>query len=214
MKNILKRVTSSGKYIAEIDGLRFLAIFLVIIFHSNIWSDELYGAKKTTFWYMIDMGNIGVQFFFVISGFIISMPFIKSYCNSKKIDIKKYFLRRLTRLEPPYLIAILIYYLIAIFLSQRDFLILVTHYLATIFYLHGFLFDCRSIINSVAWSLEVEIQFYIIAPLVFYLFKIDNKKLLLFILATLTFLWPFLLNSIGMNYLNVLGYFHFFIAGA
>lgn len=87
-KGIFKRVTSSGNYIAEIDGFRFLAIFLVIIFHSNIWSDELHGINKSYLWKIIDMGNLGVQFFFVISGFIIAMPFIKNYSQNRDINIR------------------------------------------------------------------------------------------------------------------------------
>lgn len=117
MLNVFKRVTTSGKYIAEIDGLRFLAISLVILFHANIWSEELYGLEKNIFWKIIDMGNIGVQFFFVISGFIISMPFIKSNSSNSKISLKKYFKRRLTRLEPPYLIAMFAYYIILLLFS-------------------------------------------------------------------------------------------------
>ncbi len=83
MIHLFKRVTSSGKYIAEIDDLRFLAIFLVVLFLSNFWSSKICGNQKSTFWYIIDMGNIGVQLFFVISGFIIAMPFIKFFSNSK-----------------------------------------------------------------------------------------------------------------------------------
>ena len=212
--SIFKRVTSSGNYIAEIDGFRFLAIFLVIIFHSNIWSDELYGINKSYLWKIIDMGNIGVQFFFVISGFIIAMPFIKNYSQNRKVKISSYFKRRLTRLEPPYLIAMLGFYTIAIFLSSHSFGELLHHYLTTIFYSHGFIFDSRSLINSVSWSLEIEIQFYIIAPILFLIFKIKSKKLIIILLTIISVFWPLLFNTIGFNYLNLLGYFHYFTFGS
>ena len=213
-KGIFKRVTSSGNYIAEIDGFRFLAIFLVIIFHSNIWSDELHGINKSYLWKIIDMGNLGVQFFFVISGFIIAMPFIKNYSQNRDINIRLYFKRRLTRLEPPYLIAMLGFYIIAIFLSSHSFGKLLDHYLSTIFYSHGFIFGSRSLINSVAWSLEIEIQFYIIAPFLFLIFKIKSKKTIIIILTIISVFWPLLLNIIGFNYLNLLGHFHYFTFGA
>ncbi|MDA9201826.1 acyltransferase [Flavobacteriaceae bacterium] len=213
-KGAFKRTTSSGNYIAEIDGFRFLAIFLVIAFHNNIWSNELHGLNKSSFYKIIDMGNIGVQFFFVISGFIIAMPFIKSFTQNREINLGSYFLRRFTRLEPPYLIAMFGFYTAAFFLSTHNLDNLIKHYLATIIYSHGFIFDTRSLINSVSWSLEIEIQFYIIAPILFFIFKIKTKIIVITLLSIISVLWPLLFDIIGYNYLNILGYFHYFTFGA
>lgn len=213
-KGVFKRVTSSGNYIAEIDGFRFLAIFMVVVFHSNIWSNELHGSNKSLLYKIIDMGNIGVHFFFVISGFIIAMPFIKSFAQNRKINLGSYFMRRLTRLEPPYLIAMLGFYIAAIFLSTHNLSELINHYLATIIYSHGFIFDTRSLINSVSWSLEIEIQFYIIAPILFLIFKIKRKIIVITSLSIVSILWPLLFDIMGYNYLNLLGYFHYFTFGA
>ena len=104
--NRFRRITSSGLYIPEIDGLRFLAISWIFLFHFN---DYLATARHfneasllQTFFYN---GYRGVELFFVISGFILSLPFAKYYlANGKKIRLKNYFLRRITRLEPPYFI--------------------------------------------------------------------------------------------------------------
>lgn len=213
-QGIFKRVISSGNYIPEIDGFRFLAISMVIAFHSNIWSYELHGSNKSSFYKIIDMGNIGVQFFFVISGFIIAMPFIKSFAQKRKINLGSYFIRRFTRLEPPYLISMFGFYTAAIFLSTHNFDDLVNHYLATIIYSHGFIFDSRSLINSVSWSLEIEIQFYILAPIIFLIFKIKRKIIVIILLSIVSILWPLLFDIIGYNYLNLLGYFHYFTFGA
>ena len=210
-----QRTTSSGRYIAEIDGFRFLAISLVILFHLSGWDKNLYGETPNQLWKFLDMGNIGVQFFFVISGFIIALPFISSYTLQKKrsVDIKKYFFRRLVRLEPPYIIVMSAYYFIAIFISSHDFDTLLPHYLSSIFYSHGFIYNSRSIINSVAWSLEIEIQFYLLAPLIFQVFNLSRTIRRSILLFTIIF-WPFLFNIIGMQHLNIIGSFHFFLAGA
>ena len=90
----------------EIDGLRFIAIFwVVVVMHlSNIINTNLYGGKLITDSFIANMvleGGNGVPFFFMISGFILALPFLreKQY-NGPKISLKKYYWRRLTRLEP------------------------------------------------------------------------------------------------------------------
>ncbi len=127
MLSRFQRVTSSGSFIPQIDGLRFIAIFLVIIYHLN--EDIL---KKNAHKYIdnkldyiafnnfIGNGNRGVQLFFAISGFILALPFAYHYIKgAKKPNIKNYFLRRLTRLEPPYIIIMFVLFLAAIFVVKK-----------------------------------------------------------------------------------------------
>ena len=60
-------------------------------------------------------GGYGVSIFFMISGFILSLPFAKAHFNKnpgkKNISLKRYYLRRLIRLEPPYIIALIIFFI-------------------------------------------------------------------------------------------------------
>src|SRR2546422_10744629 len=58
-----------------------------------------------------ERGRYGVQFFFVISGFILGLPFATKYLkNGEDISLRKYFLIRLTRLEAPYLLNLLVFF--------------------------------------------------------------------------------------------------------
>lgn len=110
--NYLQRITSSGKFIPEIDGLRFLAILSVVLFHINglilIYDKHVINKNNIIYNfinYILSHCYLGVPLFFVISGFILSMPFANYYLKGQnKPELKKYFVRRLTRLEPPYIL--------------------------------------------------------------------------------------------------------------
>jgi len=181
--NKFKRITYSTSYLAEIDGLRFLAIFsVVVIMHITHYIDEKFhhdSLIQNDYWRNFVMeGGHGVALFFVISGFILSLPFAKWRLNNeKKVSLKKYFLRRVTRLEPPYLIALIIFFIAHVWvLHKYTFDELLPHLFASMAYLHTIIYHSFSTILPIAWSLEVEVQFYVLAPLFFLVFLIPQKR--------------------------------------
>src|SRR5580692_2669668 len=112
-----RRITSTGQFIPEIDGLRFVAILSVYIYHlagdvlrhsSEASNQALHGASLFE---VTQILNIGVPLFFVISGFILGMPFAAARLEGKRpVSLKKYFLRRVTRLEPPYILCLVLFF--------------------------------------------------------------------------------------------------------
>ncbi|MEM8900860.1 MAG: acyltransferase [Bacteroidota bacterium] len=181
----LSRVTSGGRYIVEIDGLRFLAIMPVILQHLSermlkYFPQEISASYEGEFIpYVISRGSIGVLLFFAISGFILALPFAKSFGQGKKpIPLGKYYSRRLTRIEPPYVFWMSIFALILLIKGIYSHQAIIGHYLSSIFYVHYLVYQEFSVINPVAWSLEIEIQFYILAPLLAKLIfaKIPDKR--------------------------------------
>ena len=161
---LFRRETLTTEFIPVIDGLRFLAIAMVVLFHCS--PTTRYPGEN-----YLPFGHQGVQLFFVISGFVLAMPFLRLGLGQtqKKLPLKKYFKRRLTRLEPPYIISIgLIFLLLAIF--SRDKLPL-SDLLASLgcsyLYINNFVFPGKlPLINRVTWSLEIEVQYYLIAPFI------------------------------------------------
>jgi peptidoglycan/LPS O-acetylase OafA/YrhL len=174
------RDTSTGGFIAEIDGLRFIAILSVFLFHLSGYENIIVGKGHKDFAGdllagLLSHGHIGVQLFFILSGFVIALPYAKGeFLGSKVPKLKQFFVRRLSRLEPPYFINLFISFLLIKHLTVNKALDAAPHLLASMAYLHNMIFSAVSSINSVAWSLEVELQFYLLAPLLSYMFKIKD----------------------------------------
>ena len=160
------RVTSSGSYVPEIDGLRFLAIMPVLFFHAGlrgarISSDPVANEAMLSAW--LPMGGLGVSLFFFISGYIISYPFL----SNRAPQLSHFYKRRLLRLEPPYIVAMLGCFLVlSLYTPSRapnfDFTQapLWQSLVASLTYTHGLIFGQSPKLNPPAWSLEREMQFY------------------------------------------------------
>jgi peptidoglycan/LPS O-acetylase OafA/YrhL len=160
----LRRITTTGNYIPEIDGLRFVAILSVVLFHVP-GQIPLHGPNVNWFWYLVSNGKRGVELFFTISGFILAFPFASHVLRaSKAVSVRSYFLRRVTRLEPPYILAIFIRLPLLLLVMHKPLRFVLIHGFASLFYLHSLIFGTMSAVNPPAWSLEVEIQFYCLAP--------------------------------------------------
>jgi peptidoglycan/LPS O-acetylase OafA/YrhL len=219
----LRRITSSGKYIPEIDGLRFIAIASVVLYHLNgFWvakTQELYqqsGHLITGLNAVLSTGNVGVELFFVISGYILGLPFANKYLGDRKdVPLGSYFKRRLTRLEPPYIVMLLLVFCLLVFVVHKYTAAqLVPSLLASLTYTHNFFYgrDTLPLITSVAWSLEIEVQFYLLAPLlarVFLLPAAKRRTILLAVSLALIVLPNFYL----LPFRSIVDYAQFFLIG-
>ncbi|SFM75978.1 Peptidoglycan/LPS O-acetylase OafA/YrhL, contains acyltransferase and SGNH-hydrolase domains [Chitinophaga sp. YR627] len=185
--SIFNRITSNGKFVPEVDGLRFIAIFAVVIAHIDGFFvdkvEELLHQKDkwlSLFDYMLQGGGIGVSLFFVISGYILGLPFANQYLgDGKKVVLRSYFIRRLTRLEPPYMLCMIgLFFVLVFVLHKYTFNDLLPSLMASLTYTHNLFWDRYTLplVNGVAWSLEVEVQFYIMAPLLARLFLLPAVK--------------------------------------
>ena len=219
----LRRITRDGRWIPEIDGLRFVAIVSVLLFHL---SGELINRSgriipiESRFWWLdrlLGNGDRGVSLFFVISGMILALPFARQHLlASKPVALRKYYLRRVTRLEPPYVLSTLLILSLAAIYQHGLHLGIVSHLLASLFYQHSLVYGEASSINPVAWSLEVEIQFYLLAPVFMQLFRIRQTTLrrslmLASILVVGIAQQPF--QPVPRVTLSILFYLQYFIAG-
>ena len=216
IKNIYKkftRITTNQVYFPEIDGIRFLAISVVILFHAYgyfLAKTQVHFADNLFHYGWINQvlltGDKGVPLFFVLSGFILCMPFAQQYINKgRKVELKKYYLRRVTRLEPPYFIAMGGIFCLLVVMKLYAFRALFPSLLASLAYSHELIYHRAPLITVVAWSLEVEIQFYIIAPVLFRVLTLSkNIRRPLLILAALGFsvlqqLYPAGFENLYMN---------------
>jgi peptidoglycan/LPS O-acetylase OafA/YrhL len=188
-----RRVTTKGRrYLPVIDGLRFVAIIAVIAYHIRGIVGYHFGyPREIDRWNPIDVaigtGHMGVELFFTISGFILSLPFAEYYlAEGRKVSLRSYYVRRVTRLEPPYIIH-LVFLVIFCWLVLRHqpahdevlgddhwFKALMSHIIPSVFYSHALVFGEKPYPNIVLWSLESEVQFYLFAPVLAAVFAIRN----------------------------------------
>jgi peptidoglycan/LPS O-acetylase OafA/YrhL len=172
------RITGSRHYVPQIDGLRFLAIAPVLIWHGCIRAAKTHPeipVRDAVAW--LPHGHAGVDLFFLISGYIIAWPFLAGHPPR----IAAFFQRRVMRLEPPYILAMTAAFLALLVtgyhpspseaLSWRADISISKSFFASLAYLHALAFGAPSIINPPAWSLEVEIQFYLLSPLLIALYR-------------------------------------------
>ncbi|MES2219898.1 MAG: acyltransferase [Acidobacteriota bacterium] len=220
----LRRITSGGSWIPEVDGLRFVAISSVVLYHIYaqllVKSGHPVAVQSRYGWLGTALGNgdRGVRLFFVISGFILGMGFARQHLHiGKRVSLKKYFLRRVTRLEPPYILNLVFCALVAFFYYHQTLAYMVPHLLASILYQHNLAYHTPSVINGVTWSLEVEIQFYILAPLIALMFRISKatarRSLFLILIAACGILQLLLHTNATVAALTIVFYMQYFLAG-
>ncbi|MBO0857292.1 MAG: acyltransferase [Chloracidobacterium sp.] len=229
----LSRITSTGELIPEVDGLRFIAISVVLFHHllamflsgsgrsPAVRTHAEWAAAAGQSWLvtLAYCGHFGVNLFFVISGFILALPFAKRAFNQQDAPaLKSYYLRRVTRIEPPYLLSLILIFLI----HWRQWGVgpkLIPNLIASFFYSHGIVYGRESMINGVAWSLEVEIQFYLLTPLLVLMFRLRNaaarRALLVALIVGFGVLsqWMIYPSGSARLTLTLLNFAHYFLTG-
>ncbi len=174
-----------------LDHLRGIAILAVVAYHwlgiafgryDLPWRGAIRSLSVTPAFLVLSplcLGYLGVAVFFVISGFCIQL----SYARNPHAGLRAFYLRRFFRIYPPYLVALLLY-AIAFpptrlgFATRWDWAQLGSH----LFLVHNL--DARSLfgINGAFWSLAVEVQLYLLFPvLVALVSRLGWKRTLLYI---------------------------------
>jgi peptidoglycan/LPS O-acetylase OafA/YrhL len=148
------------KHIPSLDGLRGIAIALVLISHLS--GARYFFSAKTLAW-VGDVGNLGVRLFFVISGFLITRLLLAEIETNQRISLKAFYIRRVLRIFPAFYVFIACAVVLAglgfATLDRSDLLHAVTY---TMNYHANYSenFSLRHL-----WSLSVEEQFYLLWPL-------------------------------------------------
>jgi peptidoglycan/LPS O-acetylase OafA/YrhL len=205
---------------AEVDGLRFIAIFGVMLFHVYYNVTHVPGAVLAPsplnflVWPVIH-GWRGVQLFFVISGFILGLPFAAHYLvQAPAVNVGRFYLRRLTRLEPPYILAMFLIYAAAVMMHnvhtrEPGFYSGLPLRLGYVYY---FVRGVSPTLDGVTWTLEIEVQFYLLAPLLASVFKLAALPRRLTLMAAICAA-PLLARVVPRGELTLLEFAQFFLTG-
>ena len=158
------RDLTSTQYRADVDGLRAVAVLPVILFHA--------GASA------ISGGFVGVDVFFVISGFVIALT-LKKDLQGGRFSISAFYERRARRILPALTIVLLATYVAALFIAPPSFfgpfaesLSYAAVFLSNLYFWRnsGYFFNdspFRPLLHT--WSLAIEEQYYVVAPILLFL---------------------------------------------
>jgi len=136
-----------------LDLLRALAIILVVVYHAALFGFKLPGRVDRFGW-------IGVDLFFVLSGYLIGGQLLASLARDQRIKLGRFFTRRALRIVPAYFVVLAIYFLLPAWREYPEMSQPLWKFLLSVqnIALHG------GTAFSHAWSLAVEDQFYVALP--------------------------------------------------
>lgn len=159
------------RYMPGLDGLRAIAVLGIIIYHLN---------KQ-----LLTGGFLGVDTFFVISGYLITSLLLKEYDDTGIIKLKSFWIRRLKRLLPAVIVLLMVVGT-ATLLLKSDNIIRVKHdIIAAIFYVSNWWYIAKDVNYfeqfsfmplKHLWSLAIEEQFYIFFPVILVTLLLTIKK--------------------------------------
>ena len=162
------------RHIAGLDGIRAVAAGLVLLYH--YWATAGHAELPAPLHLVIANGGVGVNIFFVISGFILFLPWARAGWTGGRIDHRRYFQNRFFRIVPAFWFNTLVVVLVAfptflLTLEGAGRIVLYGTFLA------GFAPPSTApalLLNGVAWTLCIEVCFYIALPLVARFFVRDR----------------------------------------
>jgi peptidoglycan/LPS O-acetylase OafA/YrhL len=169
-------MTSSNRlsYITGLDGIRAVAVMAVLCYHANFpWALG---------------GFLGVETFFVLSGFLITALLLAEWRSTGRIDLKNFWQRRARRLLPAVWLLLLILPILALLFARDALPRLQEDIPAALIYITNWVYIVREVpyfeafgrppLLQQLWSLAVEEQFYLLWPLVllFLLRKVKNSR--------------------------------------
>jgi peptidoglycan/LPS O-acetylase OafA/YrhL len=187
-------INTNNKYRTDIDGLRAFAVIAVLLYHSGIPGFE--------------GGFIGVDIFFVISGFLISNTLLKNIDNTE-FFLKDFYIRRIRRIIPPlFVIKIFVITVGVCIYDSKTFEALGKSVISSSIFLSNVYFwrttgyfESEVYKNPLihTWSLSLEEQFYLLFPLFLILInKYFKTKLVTIIILLITS--SFIINLFGVKY--------------
>jgi peptidoglycan/LPS O-acetylase OafA/YrhL len=173
---------TSRVFFPNLDGLRFLAFFSVFLFHSFYTPDPAIqqSALYQVPYQLTRVGDLGVNFFFVLSGFLITYLLLSERQKTGRIAIGPFYLRRILRIWPLYFVAVFIgFVLFPIFKARFGHATPepahLGYYLAFLSNFNNLYYGSNTPTLTLLWSVSVEEQFYLVWPLL--VAAVPNRRL-------------------------------------
>jgi peptidoglycan/LPS O-acetylase OafA/YrhL len=157
-------LTLSAPRSAGLDTLRSLAILSVIVFHIYAYHGAAFngtGSLPLALVPVAKLGWIGVDLFFVLSGYLIGSQLLKPYLAGQQPGLSNFYRNRLYRVLPAYWVVVALYFLMPAWTENPGHLSPLWEFLT---FTWNLVVDYRSF--SHVWSLCIEEHFYLLLPLI------------------------------------------------
>ena len=163
--------TQTSQRNLALDSLRGFSTILIVVYHTSFVSGYTVAHADSVGAY-IDRLNIGVAIFFVLSGFLIFRPFAHSLIHGSPLPkTRNYYLKRAARILPGYWLALFV-------LAGLDALTIVntSGFIRNVFIVHSF--TEHNVFTGIrqAWTLAIEMSFYVVVPAFAYVFVRQTKR--------------------------------------
>lgn len=161
-------------YLKNIDSLRFFAAALVVLDHSGLFKQNANAGLSNKLWVLFSgAGGMGVKMFFVLSGFLIFYLFKIEKRETKQINLKNFYIRRLLRIWPLYLLLGIVGTAVGPFILNSINIASDLNYIPeNLLFVFLFavniqiiFFSYNSGIVEILWTIGVEEHFYLLMPL-------------------------------------------------
>lgn len=193
----------------EIDLFRFLAAMLVVFFHYSFRgaAGNDYKSVLSYDWLIpfAKYGYLGVEFFFMISGFVILM-------TAEKGNLKYFVISRIVRLYPAFWVACTLTFIFSILWGAAIYKITFIEYIINMTMLGGFV--GVKPVDGVYWSLLVEIRFYVLIGVVIVLGQMKKIEWLMFLWLVISIIIELKYSSSILRQILITKYTAYFVAGA
>ncbi|HRE52119.1 MAG TPA: acyltransferase [Flavitalea sp.] len=175
-------------FFPNLDGLRFFSFLVVFFYHGHLSvfsylkdaSPRVYGVIE----FLFQHGNLGVNFFFVLSGFLITYLLIKEKELTGTIHVPKFYVRRILRIWPLYYLCVFIGFVAFAVMKKMSGMpveenanpLYYLFFAANFDIMHTWPEKPDALILSVLWSVAVEEQFYLTWPIILKFIPLKGYK--------------------------------------
>jgi peptidoglycan/LPS O-acetylase OafA/YrhL len=215
----MKPSHNSNYRFETLDALRFFAFFRVFLLHiPNSINSHFFEAIKNG-------GEIGVAFFFVLSGFLITYLLAKEKASTGKLDAKKFMMRRILRIWPLYYLGVLMAYA-NIAVTQHYGIGSSEGYMPNPLFSLSFTENIKMLLEDnfpngaplrAFWTLCVEEQFYILWVIIFKIFPFKHISKVLAVLLLLAWSYriavPYFLHNTHFTDVDLISNLDYFCMG-
>jgi len=224
-------ISENKNHLESIDVLRAIAIIAVFMFHSNMgFSNGGYDENGVLDFSSagdllkmlspIGFGWTGVELFLLISGFLIHNGYLTGEKSAKVFSLNTFYSKRFWRIFPPYFLVLLFFACVSNPLRYLYDINILKDFLLHVFFLHNLSEASFFTINPAFWSLALEMQLYLVYPLLLMVRKKYGMKvsfwlmiLLSLVMAVTGFAWKGYTEYLPYD-ASVLKYWFVWVSGA